>query len=105
MIHHLVLFKLNPDVDDEKIEWMMRETRMQLLKIPEVLAVRCGKRIVEKQEWPFFLSLEFESTEKLALYMAHPIHIKYRDEVVFPNITGHVMYDFEMEPGKDVRYS
>lgn len=105
MIHHLVLFKLNPDVDDAKIEWMMRETRMQLLKIPEVLAVRCGKRIAEKQEWPFFLSLEFESTEKLALYMTHPVHIKYREEVVFPNITEHVMYDFEMEPGKDVRYS
>lgn len=105
MVHHLVLLKLKPDVDEEKIEWMMRETRMQLLKIPEVLAVRCGKRISENQEWPFFLSLEFESTEKLALYMAHPIHIKYREEVALPNITDHVMYDFEMEPGKDVRYS
>ena len=105
MICHLVLFHLKPEVDEEKIEWMMRETRMQLLKIPEVLAVRCGKRIKEAQEWPFFLSIEVESTEKLALYMAHPVHIKYRDEVVFPNITEHVMFDFEMEPGKDIRYS
>ncbi len=105
MIHHLVLCKLKSDADDEKIEWMMRETRMQLLKIPEVLAIRCGKRIADTQQWPFFLSVEVESTEKLALYTAHPVHIKYRDEVVLPNVTDHVTYDFEMEPGKDVRYS
>jgi hypothetical protein len=105
MIHHLVLIKPNPDVDEEKIEWMMRETRMQLLKIPEVLAVRCGKRIKDSQEWPFFLSVEVETLDKLALYMSHPVHIKFRDEVVFPNILDHQMFDFEMEPGKDVRYS
>ena len=105
MIHHLVLIKPNPDVDEEKIEWMMRETRMQLLKIPEVLAVRCGKRIKDTQEWPFFLSVEVESLDKLALYMSHPVHIKFRDEVIFPNISAHSMFDFEMEPAKDVRYS
>lgn len=105
MIHHLVLIRLHPDVEEETIEWMMRETRMQLLKIPEVLAVRCGRRIDPGQEWPFFLSVEVESTEKLALYMAHPVHIKFRDEVVLPNISDHQMFDFEMEPGKDVRYS
>jgi len=105
MLHHLVLMKLNPDVDEEKVEWMMRETRMQLLKIPEVLAVRCGRRLDDKQEWPFFLAIEVESTEKLAVYMADPIHIKFRDEVIFPNIAGFTMLDYEMEPGKDLRYS
>src|SRR4051794_27797472 len=60
MIHHLVLFKVKPEVDDEKIEWMMRETRIQLLKIPEVLSVRCGKRIDESMDWPFFLAVEIE---------------------------------------------
>ncbi len=105
MINHLVLFKLNPDVDDAKIEWMMRETRMQLLKIPEVLAVRCGKRIEDQQDWPFFLAVEVESSEKLGLYMNDPIHIKYRDEVLLPNISERLAVDFEMEPGRDVRYS
>lgn len=105
MLHHLVLMKLNPDVDEEKVEWMMRETRMQLLKIPEVLAVRCGRRLDDKQEWPFFLAIEVESTEKLAVYMADPIHIKFRDEVIFPNIASFTMLDYEMEPRKDLRYS
>jgi hypothetical protein len=105
MVLHLVLMKLRPEVDEEKIEWIMRETRMQLLKIPEVRAVQCGRTIKAGQDWPFFLSIEVESTEKLALYMAHPVHIKYRDEVILPSITDHVMFDYEMEPGKDLRYS
>jgi len=105
MIHHLVLFKLKPDVDEEKIEWMMRETRMRLLKIPEVLAVRCGKRINDEQKWPFFLTVEVESTEKLALYLDDPIHVKYREEVILPHITERLALDHEMEPARDVRYS
>lgn len=105
MIHHLVLFKVNPDVDDEKIEWMMRETRIQLLKIPEVLNIRAGKRISETMEWPFFLAVEIESTEKLALYMSDPNHIKFVETVIKPNTSARLALDYETEPGKDIRYS
>jgi len=105
MIQHLVLFKLRPEVDEERIEWMMRETRMRLLKIPEVLAVRCGKRIPADQDWPFFLAVEVESTEKLALYLEDANHIKFRDEVIQPWVSERLALDFEMEPGRDVRYS
>ena len=105
MIHHLVLFKVKPEVDEEKIEWMMRETRIQLLKIPEVLNLRCGKRIYDDMEWPFFLAVEIESTEKLALYMTDPNHIKFVETVIKPNITERLALDYETEPGKDIRYS
>lgn len=105
MLQHLVLFKLKPHVDEEKIEWMMRETRMQLLKIPEVLSIRCGKRLSEDLAWPFFLSVEIESTEKLALYANDPIHVKFVEEVIKPNVAERLALDYEMEPGKDVRYS
>lgn len=105
MIYHLVLFKLKPEADEEKIEWMMRETRIQLLKIPEVLSLRCGKRIEENMEWPFFLSVEVESREKLSLYMNHPKHLHFVEEVIKPNISARLALDYEIEPGKDVRYS
>lgn len=105
MIHHLVLCKLKPGVDEERIEWMMRETRMRLLKIPEVLAVRCGKRVPADQVWPFFLALEVESTEKLALCLEDANHIKFRDEVILPFVSERLTLDFETEPGRDVRYS
>jgi len=105
MIHHLVLFKLKPEVDDDRLEWMMRETRMQLLKIPEVLSVRCGKAINDKIEWPFFLTVEVESLDKLELYRTDPIHVAYVEQVIKPFTTERLGLDHETEPGKNVRYS
>jgi Stress responsive A/B Barrel Domain len=100
MIHHLVLFKLKPDVGDEKVEWMLRETRIQLLKIPEVLSIRCGKNVDSEAEWPFFLSVELDSTEKLPLYLEDPNHVKFVEEVIKPNITERLALDYQMEPGR-----
>lgn len=105
MVHHLVLFKLKPEVDDEKLEWIIRQTRIQLLKIPEVLSVKAGKVIDPKSQWPFFLAVDFESMDKLAMYAEDSIHIKYVEEVIKPNTTERLALDYEMDPGKDVRYS
>lgn len=106
MIHHLVLFKLKPGIGDEVIEHMMRQTRMQLLKIPEVLRVNCGRRVVEEgNPWEFFLSVDVESMDRLESYASHPIHVKFVAEIIRPNIAERLALDYEMEPGKDVRYS
>ncbi|MCX6967928.1 MAG: Dabb family protein [Verrucomicrobia bacterium] len=105
MIYHIVLFKLNPEVTPEKLETMMRQTRTQLLKIGEVLSLKCGKNIDPKSNWNFFLAVEFESTEKLALYRDSALHLKYVEEVIKPNTCERLAVDYEMEPGKDIRYS
>ncbi|MFY8215288.1 MAG: Dabb family protein [Chthoniobacterales bacterium] len=105
MIHHLVLFKTSASVDDDRIEWMMRETRIQLLKIPEVLSVKCGKQIDPKSEWSFFLSVDVESMDKLAIYRDDPIHVKFVDEVIRPFTTERLALDFETDPARDVTYS
>jgi hypothetical protein len=105
MVHHIVLFKLRPEVTPAKLEEMMMNTRMYLLKIPEVLSVKCGKKIDPKSEWPFFIAADFESTDKLAVYRDDPVHLKYVAEVLKPNTTERLTLDYEMEPGKDVRYS
>lgn len=105
MVYHVVFFKFNPGVDDEKVEDIMRQTRIQLLKIPVVRTVKCGKKILTECEWPFFLSVELESMEKLAIYRDDPMHIKYIEDVVKHFVSDRLAMDFEMEPGKDVRYS
>jgi hypothetical protein len=101
MIHHLVLFKLKAGVDGEKIEWMMRQTRIQLLKIPEVLTVRCGRTVDPEGEWPFFLSVEVESMDKLGMYAEDAVHIKFVEEVIKPHVEQSLSLDFETEPGKE----
>jgi len=105
MIRHLVLFKLVPDIGPERVEWMMRETRIQLLKIPEVLAVQCGQRIDPTNEWDFFLSVDVETQEKLSTYRDDPIHLKYVADVIRPHTTDRLALDYETSPGRDPIYS
>ncbi|MEI8341671.1 MAG: Dabb family protein [Verrucomicrobiota bacterium] len=105
MVHHIVLFVLKPHVTPSKLEEMMMNTRMQLLKIPEVLNIKCGKNIDPQSQWSFFIAVDFESMDKLALYRDDPIHVKFVEETLKPNISERLALDYEMEPGKDVKYS
>ncbi len=105
MVHHILLFKLKPEVTPQKLEQMLLSTRMTLLKIPEVLSIKCGKGIDPASEWPFFIALDFESTDKMADYMEDPLHMKYVAEIINPHTTERLALDYETDPGKDVAFS
>ena len=105
MVHHVSLFKLKPEVTPEQLEAMMMTTRMSLLKIPEILSVRCGKNIDSKSEWPFFIALEFESMEKLAMTQEDAIYMKFVADVIKANTAERQTMNYEMEPGKNVKLS
>ena len=105
MVHHVELFKLKPEVTPARIEEMMMNTRMQLLKIPEVLSIKCGKRIKQEMHWPFFIAIDFESMDKFEIFRDDPIYVKYVEETIKPNVAETVALDFEMDPGKDVQFS
>jgi Stress responsive A/B Barrel Domain len=105
MVHHIVLYKLKPEVTPARVEAMMMNTRMQLLKIPEVLNIKCGKRIDPELPWPFFIAIDFESMDKYAIFREDPIFVKFMEEVIKPNTEDSLDLDFEMDPGKDVRFS
>ena len=105
MVHYIVLFKLKPDVSPAKLEQLMMNTRIHLLKIPEVLGVKCGKSIEADAEWPFFVALDFESMARLEVFKADPIYLKYEQKVLRPAISEELALSYEMEPGKDTRFS
>jgi len=105
MVHHIVLLKLKPEVTPARIEEMMMNTRMQLLKIPEVLSIKCGKRIDSEMAWPFFIAIDFESMDRYGVFKEDPIYVKFTEEVIKPNTAESLSLDFEMDPGKDVRFS
>ena len=105
MVHHIVLFNLKPEVTPARVEEMMMNTRMQLLKIPEVLSIKCGKRIDPELAWPFFIAIDFESMDKYEMFCDDPIYVKFQEEVIKPNTADSLSLDFEMDPGKDVRFS
>ena len=105
MVHHVSLFKLKPEVTPDQLEKMMMSTRMSLLKIPEILSVKCGKNIDPKNEWKFFIALDFESLEKLAMTEDDAIYMKFNADVIRTNTAEKVTYNYEMEPGKNVKFS
>jgi hypothetical protein len=105
MVHHITLFKLQPEVTPAKLEQLMISTRMTLLKIPEVLSVKCGKNIDPKSEWPFFIALDFETMDKLAMTHDEAIYMKFVADVIKPNTAAALTLSYEMEPGKSVKYS
>jgi hypothetical protein len=105
MVHHVVLYKLKPDVTPARVEEMMMNARMQLLKIPEVLSIKCGKRIDPELAWPFFIAIDFESMDKFSIFREDPVFVKFMEEIIKPNTSDSLSLDFEMDPGKDVRFS
>lgn len=104
MIRHVVLFKLKPGLEEAKMDWMLRETRMRLLKIPEVRSLRCACKAQAGVEWDFLLLVELDSLERLAAYRAHPEHVLYVSEVLEPNVAERLALDFESTPGGDVLF-
>ena len=105
MVHHITLFKLKPEVTPAKLEQIMMTTRMTLLKIPEILSVRCGKSIDPKSDWPFFIALEFESMEKLAMTEDDAIYMKFTGDIIRKNTAERLTLLYEMDPGKNVKFS
>lgn len=105
MIAFLSLYKLKPEVSPDEIEDMMSQARMQLLRVPEILTVKTGKRVNPDDDWPWFVYLEVESMDKLVIAQDDPHYIKFREEVVKARVVEQDSTAFEMEPRKDVKYS
>ncbi len=105
MIHHCVFCKLNPDVTGDQLESMIRATRSQLLKIGEALHVRSGKTVDPENDYPFFYSVDAESLAKLAMLQDDPVYVKFMVEVIEPHTYFRLVFNYETEPGRDIKYS
>jgi hypothetical protein len=43
--------------------------------------------------------------DKFAIFREDPVFVKFNEEIVKPNTSDSLSLDFEMDPGKDVRFS
>ena len=106
MIHHLVLLTTKPEVIPSKIEDIMVETRIRLLKIPEVNNLRVGKRVdTTNNPNTYFFSFDVENMDKLAYILENAVYFQFERQILGPFVAASKIFDYEMEPGKDVRYS
>ncbi|SDT90269.1 hypothetical protein SAMN05444156_0586 [Verrucomicrobium sp. GAS474] len=106
MVHHICQLQTYDRVNPEAIETIMVETRIRLLKIPEVSNLRVGKRI-DKVHNPFtlFFSYDVDNMEKLRQVHDSAVYIQFQRQIIEPNVSWVDARNYEMEPGKDVAYS
>ena len=108
MIHHLKLIQLKADLPANRVEEMMVESRIRILKIQDVLSLACGKKMPvagHKTSADLFLALEFENSLKRTATLDHPLYQQFEVQVLKPNAEKIEVLEFEMDPGKDVRFS
>ena len=83
---------------------LLREV-MQMPEGTQVLSVRAGKKIEPFCEWPFFLAVEFDSRDKQAIGLDDPHWLKFIHDVMGPHAAEELTLTYELEPGRDIRYS
>lgn len=106
MVHHISLLEVKPSVTPEQLESIMVETRIRLLKIPEINNLRVGKRIeVKTNPFTYFFSMDVENLDKLKYAQESAVYTQFQKQVLDPYVTKLNSFNYEMEPGKDVRYS
>ncbi len=105
MIHHCVLVELKSDILPDDLENLILETRINLLRIPEINNLRTGKNLNLSEKWRYFYAFDCESKAKLGMICSHPIYVKFEKVVLAPYMTECLIQDYEMDPGRDVRYS
>lgn len=106
MVHHLCLIETKPNLAPEQLENLMVEIRIRLLKIPEVSNLRVGKRIDSGSDiYDFFFSFDVENMDKLRIIHDNAIYTKFQKQILENHTVRLQAMNFEMEPGKDTRYS
>jgi len=106
MVHHICLLKLKEGHKPEQIENLMVETRIRLLKIPEVINLRVGKKIdLKGNPHDVFFSLDCENLTKLRIIHDSAIYVKFKHQILDHHVESLTVLDYEMDPGKDVAYS
>ncbi len=105
MVHFISLHKLADDVDDARVDDLMRTSRSLLLRIQEVHNVRSGKRIDPENEYRFCVAIDFESLDKLSMFREDPLWVKFQHEFLDKVSVDSTELVYETEPGKNVKYS
>lgn len=105
MVHYIALYQLNRDKSEEEFEDMIRSSRVRLHQVREAYQLRCGRNIDTVTDHGFFVSADFESLAKLAMFRDDPNYQRFQEEVVRKHFVDTRELIFETDPGKNPKYS
>ena len=85
MVHHIVMWKFKPEIEENKKEELkkaMEENLTALVgKIPGLLTLE-------------FVACPFEKEEDISVYAKHPAHVAVADTYVRPFVTERACLDY-----------
>ena len=105
MVHYIALYKLAKGTEESVVDDLMRQSRSFLFRIQEAHNPKSGKRIDARMDYPFFVSIDFESMDKLTMFRDDPVWIKFQHDHIKPVTWDFVEMVYETEPGKNLKYS
>ena len=99
MVHHIVMWKFKPEVEDAKkpeLKKAMAENLKSLVgKVPGLLTVDFVEAPLASSTHDMALVTTLEKAEDVAVYAKHPEHVKVADTYVRPYTTERAALDYE----------
>lgn len=98
MVHHIVMWKLKPeipDVEKSALKQAMRENLCALVgKVPGLLSLEFVDDPLPSSTHDIALVAVLEHSEDIGIYASHPAHVAVADTYVRPYVTERVCLDY-----------
>ena len=91
MVHHIVMWKFKPEVEDAK----KPELKKAMAEVPGLLTVDFVEAPLASSTHDMALVTTLEKAEDVAVYAKHPEHVKVADTYVRPYTTERAALDYE----------
>ena len=99
MVHHIVMWKFKPEIEEERkpeLKKAMAENLKNLVgKVPGLLTVDFVENPISSSTHDIALITTLEKAEDIAVYGSHPEHVKVADTYVRPYTTERACLDYE----------
>ena len=99
MVHHIVMWKFKPEIEEEskpELKRAMKENLSALVgKVPGLLTVEFVESPLASSTHDVALVTTLEKAEDIAVYAVHPDHVTVADTYVRPFVTERACLDYE----------
>lgn len=99
MVHHIVMWKFKPEIEEEKkaeLKRAMSENLTALVgKVPGLLTAEFIEEPLLSGTHDIALVTTLEKASDLPVYAEHPEHVKAADTYVRPYVTERACLDYE----------
>lgn len=99
MVHHIVMWKFKPEIDEEQkpeLKRAMKENLEGLVgKVPGLLTAEFVEEPLPSSTHDMALVTTLEKAEDVAVYGSHPAHVAVADTYVRPFVTERACLDYE----------